>query len=182
MVFFRVSDAGKRMKLIMSMVSQPAAPLGCCTRPRILVGDFIFASRFTWKLGVFYCGPAWTRTRDLFLIRDNSACCGCLLLFKNACKSPLFTSMVVLHVYCCSRALSSNCRQSSDLRRTDRASQGRQGLGAIPVTATPHSVPVGSVSAEQLVIPEPPRKLASFALYCEAPAQGLTLNTCEDQR
>jgi hypothetical protein len=45
------------------------------------------------------------------------------LLFKNACKSLLFSSMVVLHVHRCSRALSSNCRQSSDLRRTDQAIQ-----------------------------------------------------------
>ncbi len=56
-------------------------------------------------------------SRDLFLIRDNCIYCGCSPLFKNTCKFLLFTSMVVLHVHCCSGALSSNCRQSSDLRR-----------------------------------------------------------------
>ena len=65
---------------------------------------------------VFACGPAWTRTRDLFLIRDNCICCERLLLFKNTCKSLLFPSTVILYVHCCSGALSSNCRQMPRLR------------------------------------------------------------------
>src|SRR5215207_4905595 len=61
---------------------------------------------------IYESGPAWTRTRDLFLIRDSCMCCGCSPLFQNTCKSLLFDSTSVLHVHCCSGALSSNCRQS----------------------------------------------------------------------
>jgi len=50
------------------------------------------------------------------------------LLFKNACKSLLFSSMVVLHVHRCSRALSSNCRQFSEFRRTGQAIQQLYGF------------------------------------------------------
>jgi hypothetical protein len=67
----------------------------------------------------FSSGPAWTRTRDLFLIRDKTVCRGCSLLFDKSCKVAPFRSAVVVCVHRCSGALSSNCRQLlSSLRRT----------------------------------------------------------------
>jgi hypothetical protein len=72
------------------------------------------APRFTCKLRGFSGGPAWTRTRDLFLIRDKSVCRGCSLLFSKSCKVAVFQPTVVTSVRRCSRALSSNCRQLSD--------------------------------------------------------------------
>src|SRR5215204_2447391 len=90
----------------------------------MLAGVFVFTLRFTCKSKDFPGGPAWTRTRDLFLIRDNCICSGCSPLFQNTCKSLLFDPTGVLHVRCCSGALSSNCRQWSGLRSTGQAIQG----------------------------------------------------------
>ena len=45
------------------------------------------------------------------LVRDNTVCSGCLLLFQNTCRSAFFSSATILCVHRCSRALSSNCRQ-----------------------------------------------------------------------
>ena len=84
--------------------------------------NFYYALRFACKLRTFASRPAWTRTRDRFLIRDNRICYGGSQVFKNTCKTLLFTFMSVLHVHHCSGALSSNCRQSSDLRRAGQTS------------------------------------------------------------
>jgi len=94
----------------------------------MLAGVFVFTLRFTCKSKDFPGGPAWTRTRDLFLIRDNCICSGCSPLFKSTCKPLLFTSMIVPHIYCCLGALSSNCRLSSDLHRTGQAIQQLYGV------------------------------------------------------
>src|SRR5918995_276546 len=66
-------------------------------------------------------GPAWTRTRDLFLIRDNSVCHSCSPPFKKCCKPALFLPTSVLCVHHCSGALSSNCRQPASPRKLTRS-------------------------------------------------------------
>src|SRR5918994_2779389 len=83
---------------------------GLKTRPGYTPASVV-GSRFTCKMRISESGPAWTRTRDLFLIRDNSVCHSCSPPFKKCCKPALFLPTSVLCVHRCSGALSSNCRQ-----------------------------------------------------------------------
>ena len=63
---------------------------GCSKRARKrFPALFMFEQIMTFCRG-FKCGPAWTRTRDLFLIREARLSCSSLLKLANLLQNAMF--------------------------------------------------------------------------------------------